>query len=69
VYFDDTARSPGLRIIGVDRPGCGGSSPQPSFTFLSYATDLREVQDQLRIEAGGARPACALIVPALSGLT
>ena len=51
MFFDDGARARGLRIISTDRPGCGGSSPRPGYTFLSYSSDLLELQDALGIEA------------------
>jgi pimeloyl-ACP methyl ester carboxylesterase len=50
-FFDDGARDRGLRIISTDRPGCGGSSALPGYTFLSYATDLVELQGALGIDA------------------
>ncbi|HEY0717961.1 MAG TPA: alpha/beta fold hydrolase, partial [Streptosporangiaceae bacterium] len=33
----------GLRIIGYDRPGYGGSSPQPGRTVASCAADVRAI--------------------------
>jgi pimeloyl-ACP methyl ester carboxylesterase len=50
-FFHDGARHRGVRIISTDRPGCGGSSPDPGYTFLSYADDLVELQDALGIDA------------------
>lgn len=48
-HFHRDARSTGVQIIATDRPGCGGSSPAPNRTFLSYARDLEEFADKLGI--------------------
>jgi pimeloyl-ACP methyl ester carboxylesterase len=48
-HFDAEARKSGVEIIATDRPGCGGSSPDPDRTFLSYANDLKQLADQLGI--------------------
>lgn len=53
-HYDERARSAGIQIIATDRPGCGGSSPDPrrrhsSYTYSSYADDLRELADALGI--------------------
>ncbi len=37
----DAAR--GLRLIGYDRPGCGGSTPQPGRTAADCAADVRAI--------------------------
>ena len=47
--FDSEARRSGVEIISTDRPGCGGSSPEPTRTFLSYADDLKQLADRLGI--------------------
>ena len=44
---DATAR--GLRLIGYDRPGYGGSSPQPGRTVADCAADVRAICDGLGI--------------------
>ena len=46
----DAARQRGLRLIGIDRPGTGGSSHDPQRTLLSWARDLERVADALGIE-------------------
>jgi pimeloyl-ACP methyl ester carboxylesterase len=48
VVADATAR--GLRIIGYDRPGYGGSSPQPGRTVADCAADVRVICAALGIE-------------------
>jgi pimeloyl-ACP methyl ester carboxylesterase len=48
-HYDVEARAAGVEIIATDRPGCGGSSPKPDRTFLSYALDLQELADQLGV--------------------
>jgi pimeloyl-ACP methyl ester carboxylesterase len=48
--YDKEARAAGVQIIATDRPGCGGSSPAPGRTFLSYADDVAELADALGIE-------------------
>ncbi len=48
--YDQQARAAGIQIIATDRPGCGGSSPDPGRTFLGYALDLQELADKLGIE-------------------
>ena len=44
---DATAR--GLRLISYDRPGYGGSSPQPGRTVADCAADVRAICDGLGI--------------------
>jgi pimeloyl-ACP methyl ester carboxylesterase len=39
--FDLPAKTLGLRIIAVDRPGIGPSSPQPNRTALDHVEDIR----------------------------
>ncbi len=38
--FATAARAHGLRLVCVDRPGIGGSDPQPGRSFASWANDL-----------------------------
>jgi pimeloyl-ACP methyl ester carboxylesterase len=40
----------GLRLIGIDRPGYGLSTPQPGRTIGGWATDAFAVLDHLRID-------------------
>ncbi len=57
---------PPARLIAVDRPGYGQSSPHPAGSWLDHAQDLRCVMDHLQVErfhvvgvSGGGPLACA----------
>ncbi len=41
----------GIRLIAVDRPGVGASSPKPKRTVLDWASDVEELADRLAIES------------------
>ncbi len=69
--FDDADRL-GLRWIGYDRPGYGGSTEQPGRDLASAAGDIAAIADHLGIErfavmghsGGGAHAlACAAALP------
>lgn len=45
--FDAGARRHGLRLVCADRPGFGGSDPQPGRTFQSWCDDLLVLADSL----------------------
>jgi pimeloyl-ACP methyl ester carboxylesterase len=45
--FDAHAKTHGLRFVCADRPGMGGSDPQPGRSFESWADDLRALADAL----------------------
>lgn len=47
--LDAPAKELGLRVLALDRPGLGGSDPLPGRTVVGYASDVREVLDQLGI--------------------
>jgi pimeloyl-ACP methyl ester carboxylesterase len=47
---DAAARAAGVRLISPDRPGIGGSDPQPGRTILDWAADVAEMLDHLGIE-------------------
>ena len=64
----------GLRLIGYDRPGYGGSSPQPGRTVADCAADVRAICAALGIDRlamwgiSGGGPhvlACAALLPDL----
>jgi pimeloyl-ACP methyl ester carboxylesterase len=68
----EPARTLGIRWIGYDRPGYGGSTPHRDATVASAAADSRQVADQLGIgrfavfghSGGGARAlACGALLP------
>lgn len=44
------ARARGFRVIGVDRPGIGHSTPHPGRTFQTFARDVRDLADRLGLE-------------------
>lgn len=49
-WLATVAAEAGLRVIGVDRPGYGRSTPDPGRTIPSVVTDLVDVADQLSID-------------------
>jgi pimeloyl-ACP methyl ester carboxylesterase len=66
------ATAVGVRLIALDRPGIGRSSPKPGARILDWPDDVAEVADQLEIErfavegvsGGGAYAmACACAIP------
>jgi pimeloyl-ACP methyl ester carboxylesterase len=68
------AATRGLRLISYDRPGYGGSSPQPGRTVADCAADVRTICAQLGIDRlatwgiSGGGPhvlACAALLPDL----
>jgi pimeloyl-ACP methyl ester carboxylesterase len=69
---DATAR--GIGLISYDRPGYGGSSPQPGHSVADAAADVRAIAEELGIERlgvwgfSGGGPytlACAALLPDL----
>ena len=46
---DAAARAAGVRLISPDRPGIGGSDPQPGRTILDWTGDVAELMDQLGV--------------------
>ena len=66
------AEQKGIRLIGIDRPGYGGSSAQPGYTVASHAEDVRAVAEALGYDrigvwgiSGGGPYAlgCAALLP------
>jgi len=64
--LDEAARARGVRVLAPERPGLGGSSPQPGRTLLDTARDVRSLADALGIgrfavlgESGGGPYALA----------
>jgi pimeloyl-ACP methyl ester carboxylesterase len=49
-WLDGAAAEAGLRVIGVDRPGYGLSTPVPGRTIATVVADMLDVADQLAIE-------------------
>ena len=44
------ARSRGLRIVGIDRPGIGSSTPHLYGSILDFSTDIERVLESLGID-------------------
>jgi len=68
----EDAEARGMRLIGYDRPGYGGSDPQPGRTAADAAGDVGAIADALGIEklavegGSGGGPhalACAALLP------
>lgn len=51
--YDAAAIRAGLRIIAVDRPGMGGSTPVPDRRILDWPADLLRLADALHVERFG----------------
>lgn len=65
----------GIRLIGYDRPGYGGSTPQPGRSVADCASDVRAIAEALGIDrlgiwgVSGGGPhalACAALLPDLA---
>ena len=76
LYAQDEAdaRERGIRLIGYDRPGYGGSTPQPGRTVADCSADVRAIARALGIDrlgvwgisGGGPHAlACAALLPDL----
>jgi pimeloyl-ACP methyl ester carboxylesterase len=72
-WLEDAAQH-GIRLMSYDRPGYGGSTPQPGRTVADCAADVRSIAEALGIErlavwgASGGGPhalACAALLPDL----
>jgi pimeloyl-ACP methyl ester carboxylesterase len=68
------AQSRGIRLIGYDRPGYAGSTPQPGRRVAAAAHDVAAIAEQLRLDhlgmwgVSGGGPhalACAALLPDL----
>ena len=53
VFFDKPGKRLGARIIAVERPGVGISSPQPGRKLLDHANDIRELAEHLNVRSYG----------------
>ncbi|MDI2098793.1 alpha/beta fold hydrolase [Ruicaihuangia caeni] len=51
--LDAHARSAGIRLIALDRPGIGGSTPQAGRTLLDWGSDVADAASVLGIERFG----------------
>jgi pimeloyl-ACP methyl ester carboxylesterase len=50
-YFHDVALQVNARIIGVDRPGMGLSSPHAKRTLLDLAKDVELLTEHLKLDS------------------
>lgn len=71
-WFDEPGKNLGARIVAVDRPGVGLSSPQDQRTVLDHAEDVRQLAAHLNaktysvVGVSGGGPfalACAYALP------
>lgn len=71
--LDDIAQDLKVRVVGVDRPGVGKSTPDTQRTMLSHAKDVERVAEHLGVDhygvlgVSGGGPyalACAKAMPA-----
>ena len=74
VRHSDDAAARGIRLIGYDRPGYGGSSAQPGRSVADCVTDIRAIASALHVDrfavwgisGGGPHAlACAALLPDL----
>jgi pimeloyl-ACP methyl ester carboxylesterase len=72
VSLEDRFAAQGLRIVSPDRPGYGGSSPQPGRSMADWPADVAALADALGIErfmvaahssGGPYAVACAALLP------
>lgn len=72
LFLHERAQEQGIRVIGMDRPGIGCSSPQPKRVLLDWPQDVVAVADQLGVKefsvagVSGGGPyalACAYAIP------
>jgi pimeloyl-ACP methyl ester carboxylesterase len=50
VFLDEQFAAQGLRVVSPDRPGYGGSSPQPGRSMADWPTDVASLADALGID-------------------
>jgi pimeloyl-ACP methyl ester carboxylesterase len=72
VRFEDAFESLGVRVVSPDRPGYGGSSPQPGRIRGDWPADVAELADHLGLDrfsvigyssGGPYAVACAALLP------
>lgn len=51
--WDEQAKKLHARIISVDRPGYGWSSPQPDRTLSDHPKDVQKLAEELRVKEFG----------------
>ena len=50
LVYHREALEAGVRIIAADRPGAGGSTPDPDYTVAGFHEDLEQLADHLGLE-------------------
>jgi len=50
---EEVTKAANVRLIAVDRPGVGGSTPQPGRTYSSFAEDIEVLVDTLGLKRFG----------------
>lgn len=53
VFFDDPGKRLGARVIAVERPGIGISSPQPGREIKDHVSDIQELAEHQHIDSYG----------------
>jgi pimeloyl-ACP methyl ester carboxylesterase len=61
--------SPGVRLIGFDRPGYGGSTRNRGRTISSSAADVEVVADALELDRTPASPTASSTAPTAGSTT
>ena len=51
MWLQDDAAAAGLRLVGIDRPGYGNSTPRPGRSIADGVADVLAVADHLAIDA------------------
>jgi pimeloyl-ACP methyl ester carboxylesterase len=51
IFFHEIGHELDARIIGVDRPGMGLSSPHPNRTLLDFVKDVEHLTEYLKLDA------------------
>jgi len=71
-FFHEAGQQLGARVIGIDRPGMGWSSPHPERTLLDLAKDVEKLTEHLKLDdyavmglsgGGPSTLACAKALP------
>lgn len=52
-FFHELGQQLNARIIGVDRPGMGWSTPHPTRTLLDLVKDVEHLTEHLKLEEYG----------------
>lgn len=73
LYLEQRFLAEGIRVVSPDRPGYGGSSPQPGRSMIDWPSDVATLADELGLDrfvvaghssGGPYAVACAALLPA-----